>query len=379
MLTEQEIIDLFVKLVSHDAPSLKERAVADDIRAYLEDLGFPVEEDDAAEKINGDTGNLFCRIPGTIPGPGILFCTHMDTVKPCFGKKIIIGDDRVIRSDGSTILGADDISGVAAVLTSIKWLRQTGTPHRDIELLFTVAEELHVLGSRNYDSSKIRAKTAYVLDANKAPGLAVVAAPGHISFDMVIHGRSAHAGINPEAGVSAIAVAAAGIARMKLGRVSPETTANIGLIDGGSVTNIVADRCHMTAECRSLNADRLREQADHMRGCMNAAATEYGALIEIQENVNYYPYSVVDDSLAIRQFESACAPLGIHPQKITLGGGTDLNVLTRGGIPGVVLSCGMQLMHSCQEHIPIDDLIMTTRLVENLMTGSVPESYRAAD
>lgn len=372
MLSENAVVALFCRLASLDAPSRSERPVADAVIDYLDQLGVSVDEDDAAAKIGGNCGNLYARLPGTVPGPAVLFCVHLDTVEPCHAKKIVVTEDRVIRSDGTTILGADDVSALAAVLESLRTLVETGIPHRDIELLFTVAEETHLQGSRHADLTRFSAGAAYVLDANQSPGLGVVAAPGHVSFEVDIKGHAAHAGINPEEGVSAITVAARAIADMRLGRIDAGTTANIGRIEGGTVTNIVADHCHVTAECRSLDWRRLEEQADHMRSCLKTAAAEAGARITIGETIDYYPYSVASDSLAMRQFLAACEALSIKPQLLTLGGGSDMNVLVRGGLSGMVLSCGMQLMHSCQEYLTIDDLMMTTELVLRLMTLPVP-------
>ena len=372
MQSEKEIVDLFCRLASLDAPSRSERLVADAVTAYLNELGITVEEDDTAARIGGNSGNLTARIPGSVPGPAILFCAHMDTVEPCHDKKIIITDDRVIRSDGTTILGADDVAALTGILANIKDLMKTGIPHRDIELFFTVAEETHLLGSRQVDLSGFKAACAYVIDANRAPGIGVTGAPGHISFEVDITGQSAHAGINPEEGVSAITVAATAIARMKLGRVDAITTANIGRIEGGTVTNIVADSCRLTTECRSLEWSRLEAQAQHMRECLESAAAEAGAQVAITETINYYPYDVQPDGLAMKQFLAACERLGIKPELVKLGGGSDMNVLARGGIPGMVLSCGMQRMHSCQEFITIDDLMMTVDLIRQLMTLPVP-------
>jgi len=372
MLPEKTIVDLFCRLASLDAPSRSERPVADAVIDFLKRRDISVTEDDAGEKIGGNCGNLTAFVPGALPGPPILFVVHMDTVEPCHGKKIIVTDDRVIRSDGTTILGADDVSALTAVLAGIQYLKESGEPHRTLELLFTVAEETHLQGIRHADLSVFQSGSAYVLDANRSPGIGVIAAPGHISFEVEIEGQSAHAGINPEAGISAITVASRAIARMRLGRVDEQTTANIGRIEGGTVTNIVAERCRLTMECRSLDWDRLQEQAAHMRHCLEEAASESGAKVRLQETVNYHPYSVSPESLAMRQFLAVCASLGLNPQLIRLGGGSDMNVLARAGLEGMVLSCGMQLMHSCEEYITIDDLVMTTALVERLMTLPAP-------
>lgn len=200
MLSEKEIVDLFCALASLDAPSRYERPVAREVSAYLAEMGIEVDEDDAGERIGGNCGNLYATVTGDLPGPPVLFCAHMDTVEPCRSKRIIITQDRVIKSDGTTVLGADNVAALTAILATLRSLHRSGIPHREVELFFTVGEEIHLQGSRHADLSRFKAGAAYVLDANRSPGIGVVAAPGHINLVVEIEGRAAHAGINPEEG-----------------------------------------------------------------------------------------------------------------------------------------------------------------------------------
>lgn len=391
MLQEKTIVDLFCQLAAQNAPSRQERAVADLVCQYLAGLGLAVSEDDAASAIGGNCGNLICRVPAS-PGqdaatgekvadagisrsaslagqlPPLLFSTHLDTVMPCADKKIMISDDRIIYTDGQTILGADDLAGVTAILAAVAHIQHNHLPHGRLELLFSVAEEQHLLGIQHLAAGALAARQGYVLDTSGAPGLAVIQAPGHIHFDVTITGKSAHAGIAPETGLSAITVAAQAIAAMRLGRVNPLTTANIGLIEGGGETNIVARTCRLTAECRSLNLQELQAQAAHMRACLQQAADTAGARVEVKEKVSYYPYEVAADAPVVRRFLAACQRLQIPANLIQTGGGSDLNILAQADLQGVVLSTGMQNVHSGQEHLAIDDLLNLTRLVIELMT-----------
>jgi len=390
MIDQQRLIALFLGLARLDSPSLHERAVADAVIAELHRLGLTVLEDDAASRIQGTTGNLLCKVQANwalqdLPEPAwpgaaaaraerqapLLFSTHLDTVLPCHNKQIRLDHDEVFRSDGTTILGADDLAGVTAVLALLQELRARKKPHRPLELLFSVAEEIHLQGIQAFDASRLVAREGYVLDTSGPPGIGVVAAPGHVHLKWTVTGRPAHAGIAPETGISAIEVAARGIARMQLGRLDPETTANIGRIEGGGETNIVAATCTVTAECRSLDPVRLAEQTRHLDWCMTQAAAEAGATVTSAIHQSYHPYRVDPGQPVARRFQDACTSIGQTARLITTGGGSDLNVLAKAGLSGMVLSCGMQQVHSGAEHLALADLVTLVRLLLALVDSSV--------
>lgn len=370
MIDEKRLTRLFCELVEIDAPSRGERTMADHVAGLLSDLGCTVEEDQAAQAIGGNCGNLYARLPGSLPGAPLLLAVHLDTVEPGRGKKGLIGSDGIIRSTGETILGADDLAGVSAILEAIRSAAEDGTPHRPLEILLTVAEEQHLTGSHHLEPERLAAREAYVLDTSGPPGLAVLQAPGHIALTFEVHGQAAHAGIAPEAGISAIQAAARGIALMPLGRIGESSTANIGRIEGGGETNVVADYCRVTAECRSLGAESLRALADEMRSAMQLAADQSGARLVIHESRSYEPYQVDREHPVVRRFVKACGLTGLPVRLGATGGGSDNNILALHGIVGIVLSCGMMKVHSCQEEISIRDLVDTARLVEALICDS---------
>ena len=368
MIDEKKLVDLFCELVKIDAPSLQERAMADRVSTLFKELGGEVFEDHAASAIGGNCGNLIITLPGELPGYPLLLAVHLDTVEPCRGKLAVVGEDGVIRSAGNTILGADDIAGIAAILAAIASIRADHIPHRSLEILLTVGEELHLLGSPQLDFSRLKAKEAYVLDTSGPPGLAVIQAPGHIGLVFEFAGQAAHAGIAPEHGISAIQAAARGIARLKLGRVDAETTANIGRIEGGGETNVIPDYCRVTAECRSLQNEHLLEQVLEIRHCMELGAAETGARLQVSERVSYLPYSVDPSSEVVRRFVQACDKLSLPVCLKATGGGSDNNILACHNIEGIVISCGMEKVHSCEEQIKISDLTNTARLVRLIIT-----------
>lgn len=366
---DERLIALFCDLVPIESPSLHERAMADRLKAEIIALGGEVSEDGAGPLLGGDCGNLYAYLPGDLPGSPLLLSMHMDTVEPCQGKRAAVGEDGIIRSQGGTILGADDLAGVAAVLEAVRVNDENKVPRRSLEIVLSVAEELHLTGIHHFEPQRLRAREAYVLDTSGAPGLAVLAAPGHIWLCFKFVGKASHAGINPEDGVSATQAAAIGIAAMPLGRIDPQTTANIGRIEGGGETNVVADLCRVTAECRSLDYDRLLEQAAVMKKAMEDAAQRTGATVQVEEKISYLPYQVRPDRPVVRRFQAACAMVGIEARLGATGGGSDNNVLALHGIEGIVISCGMEHVHSCREQIRVRDLVNTARLVRALISN----------
>jgi tripeptide aminopeptidase len=368
MIQEKRMVDQFVSLVSIDAPSYRERAIAGIICAELRNLGLQVSEDNAGAAIGGDCNNVYATWPGSRTDlEPLLFCAHFDTVEPGMDKKAVVQADGRITSAGDTVLGADDLSGITAILEAIRSIREAGLPYRTVELLLTVAEEQHLMGSRHFEPERLHARQAYILDAEGAPGTAVVRAPGNISFVFEIGGQAAHAGMAPEQGISAITAAARGVAAMNLGRIDTETTANIGRIFGGGETNVVADACTVTAECRSQNLAKLTAQADHMCNCMEQAVAALGARLSTRRQTVYHPYAVAPDSQALARFRKACDQLALPAAERPGGGGSDNNTLVLHGLDGLVLTCGMKKVHSRQEEILIKDLVDTARLVECLI------------
>ena len=259
MVWKQNIIEDFEQLVSFDSISFHERKTADWLIERLQKMGFSVEEDDAGSHYGGDTGNLYAVLDGTLPGEPVIFCAHMDVVEPWSGKKSIVEEDGTIHSAGDTVLGADDISGILEILYGVQLVIDSGKPHKKIEILFTIGEELYVKGSDVFDYSKIEAKQAYVLDLSGTVGAAARRAPSIISIKAEVKGKAAHAGFEPERGIHAIAVAAEAVTRLSMGHVDEDTTFNIGTINGGTATNIVPDSCVVTGEIRSYDHNKALE------------------------------------------------------------------------------------------------------------------------
>ena len=214
MIDEKRIADFFAELVSIDSPSLEECEMADTLKAKFAEIGVNFTEDHTQEQTGSNAGNLFARIPGSIDGAPVLFAAHMDTVEPAKGKKAVFHDDGTVTSDGTTVLGADDLAGVTAIYEAVRHITEAGAPHRPIEILISTGEELYCKGANAFDYSQVQAKEAYVLDLSGAIGAAAYAAPTLVSFKAEIQGKAAHAGFHPEDGINSIQAAARAVAQL---------------------------------------------------------------------------------------------------------------------------------------------------------------------
>jgi len=347
---------LFLELVQIDSLSRREGRIAERLAREMRELGASVAFDQAHRAVGGEVGNLVARIPGTASGPPFLLCAHMDTVEPGSGVQPVDEGD-VIRSDGTTVLGGDDKSGIAIVCECVRAAREDGIPHPPVDVVFTICEELGLLGARHLDVGLVAARRGFVFDSD-APGVVFTRAPGSSRIEAVVHGRAAHAGMAPERGVSAIRVASEAIAAMRLGRVDRETTANVGVIHGGRAINIVPDEVRLRGEARSHDPARLEAQCAHMRSCLEEAAARHpGARVELAIEHMYQPMQVPDDAPVLRLLRAAAGRVGRPIGSAVMGGGCDANVLNRRGFEVVNLGTGMRDIHSTSEWVRVSDMV----------------------
>jgi len=367
MINRDRLNATFIELCATDSEPKNERLLADKLKERLLELGFTVFEDDAGEKIGGNTGNLFARLKETGTGEPLLFSCHMDRVTPGIGVRPRMEGNFII-SDGTTVLGADDAAGLAAILEGVTALRELNTPHPAIELVLTVAEELALLGSRYFDLGQVTAPCGFILDASGPVGEIVLQAPEQVKIRAVFHGLKAHAGFAPEQGISAIQMAAVAISRMKLLRIDPETTANIGSISAVGPTNIVPDRCELEAEVRSLEPEKLRLQIKGMTDALNITAAEHGGSVEITEISCYPAYTLAQNAEPAQRAAKAARSIGLPVRFKSTGGGSDANIFNNSGFPAIVLSCGYEAVHTTGERIAVDQLALLAQWVLTLIT-----------
>lgn len=357
MLTE------FYQLVSITCSTRAEREVADVVKARLAAIGLEVEEDDVGGRIGGNCGNVLGLLKGSVASaPVLMLSAHLDSVEPCAGIKPQLKDG-VITSAGDTVLGADDKAGVVSILEALRIIREDGIAHGDIQVVFTVAEEGGVNGSKNMDRSLLKADFGYVLDSGGSPGRIINAAPGQNSIKVIIRGKTAHAGVAPEEGINAIVVAGKAMAELKQGRIDAETTANVGVIKGGQATNIVPDYVEIACEARSRNREKLAAQTKHMVETFEQVAAANGAKAEVTVKNAYDPYVLTADMPVVSLARRAAESIGLTPVLEATGGGSDANFFNAFGVPSAVLAVGMSKVHTTAEYIKEADLYKTAELV----------------
>jgi tripeptide aminopeptidase len=363
LINGQRLLAEFMEIVKIDSETGEERAICDWLIKKLTDFGLEVEEDDSAKMTGHAAGNLIVRWQGSVSdAPMIHFSCHMDTVVPGKGIHPSIQDGYII-SDGTTILGSDDKAGLAALLEGIKVMQEHQLPHPDMQLIITVGEEAGLMGARYLDRGKIKAKYGFALDASGPVGEIIASAPSQVKVLATIHGRSAHAGVNPEDGISAIQVASRAISNMKLGRIDEETTANIGKFQGGTASNVVPERVEMVAEARSHDEAKLRVQVEHMVETFYRVAEEHHAKAEVTTTTLYPAFKFTTADEVVQKAMAAIQKVGRKPRLVSSGGGSDANMIASLGIPTVNLGIGYENIHTTGERMPMIELIKTAELV----------------
>jgi len=363
----KRVINEFIELVKLDNPSKNERKVANYILNKLKELGYSPIEDDAGTKIGGDTGNIICKIDGDKNKDKIMFLAHMDSVVPCINKVPVI-NDIYIESDKNTVLGSDDLSGVAAMLEVAYARANNEIEAGDIYLVFTVAEEIGLLGAKELDLSSFNIDYAYVLDSGGEIGTASISAPSHITFDVTIKGKAAHAGMEPENGINAIVVASKAISKMTIGRIDDETTCNIGLINGGRATNIVCDNVYIKGECRSRNEEKLQNVFDNIMNIFKDTVQEYNCDIDIDSKLEYKSFFIDSKAKVLLKFKKACEVGSLSFITEHGGGGSDTNIISQLGIKSLNISTGMEKVHSVEERIKLNDIIKISELIKIIVS-----------
>jgi len=351
----KSVVDLFCEMVRIDSESGNEsRFVQYASELLSSEFGASCQLD--------DHGNLIAHIEGrNSHAAPVGLCAHADTVKPGVSIEPVVKDG-IIRSAGETILAADDKAGFAEILEAIR----TAQRHPPVDVILTLGEEVGLLGSTNLDVSKVRAKMAFVVDGEYLEDV-VIGGPTHILFDIPVIGRAAHAGMEPEKGISAIRVASDAITRMPEGRIDHGTTANIGTIEGGMIRNGVPERCTLKAECRSLNHEKALNQARAMREAFETAAAEAGAKLEFNETIAYEATSISESAPVVAMALAAVRAVGVEPVAKTITGGTDALILCNRGIDSVVIGTGVRDAHATSEHIAVEDLETASAILRNLL------------
>ncbi|KAF6584243.1 tripeptidase T [Paenibacillus sp. EKM211P] len=368
-IVKDRIVQEFMELVQVDSETKHEQEISRVLKEKFNALGLEVVEDDSRERTGHGSGNLIVtwKAEGVEQAPKIFFTCHMDTVTPGKGIKPQLGEDGWIRSDGSTILGSDDKAGIAALFEAIRVVREQNIPHGQIQFVITAGEESGLMGARAMKPEVLDSDFGYALDSNGEVGSICIAAPTQARIEMRITGKSAHAGVNPEDGISAIQVASKAISKMKLGRIDKETTANIGSFEGGGATNVVCDFVLIRAEARSIVQEKVNHQIQHMREALETTTREFGAQGEFRSEVIYPAFSFTEHDEVVQVAHRAIQGLGLATSIFHSGGGSDANVFNGLGIPTVNLAVGYQNIHTTEEKIKADDLVKVAEVVVALI------------
>lgn len=371
----KDVCEIFMELAAIPTPPGSERPAADRVTAFLRELGLAVDEDDAGASIDASAGNLYCRLPGSVSGTPIFLCAHLDTVPP-EGPIEPVVEDGTVRNGAGTILGADNKAAVAAMLESVRRVASERRPHAGIELVFTPKEEVGLLGAKAFDHTRLEAAVGFVYDQAAPIGDVVLGAPTQRSLLVRFHGRAAHAGMYPEEGRSAVVAAARAIADMRLGRIDEATSANVGMIQGGTARNIVPEWCTIEAEVRSHDERKVTDLVQEILDACTFAAGTGDCELEATVEESYPGYRFRRGDLPVRLAATALERTGFQPRFVLTGGGADANVFNERGLQCLNMANGMADIHTPDERIAVDDLErmvdVTLALVDAARDASEP-------
>lgn len=368
MINEARLVENFLEMVKIPSPSKNERGMGDYLKKVLLDLGLEVEEDKAGELNGGNCGNIIGVLKGDSTKGTYLFSAHMDTVLPC-DKITPIVENGVIKSDGTSVLGGDDKGGIAGIIEMIRVIKENNITHPNIVVVFSMAEEIGLLGAKSFEVEKYGINFGFILDSSGKPGKIITKAPSAARGKLTIVGRPAHAGIAPENGINALTVAAHAITKIKLGRIDSETTSNIGVVKGGQATNIVMPTIELDYEARSLSNDKLKTLLDETIEIFQKTCDEFGAEFQPDVNIEYPGFVLDDNAEVIKIVAEACKRAGLEPETVSSGGGSDTNIYNSKGIPSVNLAVGMTKVHTLEEYIEIKDMVALSKLLVEIIKG----------
>ena len=367
MINPERLLLEFKNLLQIESPSLKEGKLAYYLADIFEALGLKPFFDTSSEATGSEVGNLIVKIPGTISSSPLLFCAHLDTVGPCEGVEVI-EENGIIRSNGKTILGADDKAGIVILVELVKALKETQIPHPPLEFVFTTAEEIGLLGAKNLDYHHLEAKMGFVLDS-ELPEEIIIGAPSSYQFVIKIKGKSAHAGLEPEKGINAIKILAQIITNLPTGRIDQETTMNIGKINGGKYINIVPDFAFAEGEMRSHNEEKLENLKKQIETTIKEVIETYPERSqelpsgEVNFTKVFKAFYIEEKDPLLELVKKAGERIGLTIRVKKKEGGSDANVFNERGIKCVILGTGMQKVHTTEEFIRVKDLLTSARLV----------------
>jgi tripeptide aminopeptidase len=358
MINQNRLTKTFLDLVQIDSPSGEEEHIAKELIKRLSSLGFKTQKD--------NYGNVIAKLEGE--GEPIMLNAHMDTVEPGRGIKPVIDGD-IIKTDGTTVLGADPKAGVAAILEGLESLIEDKNKHLPIEVVFTRQEEIGMVGARNLDYSQIISKRGVTFDGEEGLENITISSPGYMNFNLEITGRGAHAGVAPEKGLSAVKIGSEIISQLELGRIDHETTANIGLVEGGSARNAVPENMTIRGEIRSRDLKKLEKHTQHFQDILDKIMLKYPeAKFNIDLHKEFDPYLFEETHSVIQLITKILKEMNIEPILEHSGGGTDVNILHLHGIEAICVAAGDYNAHTKREFVKISEMLQSAKFCQKLLT-----------
>ncbi|MCR4727666.1 MAG: M20/M25/M40 family metallo-hydrolase [Lachnospiraceae bacterium] len=372
IINAERLINRFLEYVSYDSESFHEKTLGERVAGDLKKLGLTVSTEGTDPGYMSEHPesfpNIYAFLPGNKEGKPLLFSAHLDTVSPGIGKKALIDKAGRITSAGETVLGADDVSGLSSIIEALNVIVENNLSHPDIEILISSAEEVFCEGAKRFDFTGIKSKNAYVLDLTGPVGRAAIAAPSIVSFDITVTGKAAHAGFEPEKGINALNIAVEALKDIETGHIDSETTVNFGTINGGSGKNIVPETVMISGEVRSMDHSRALKVKDDIFKRFSLAAKASGGKAETVFCEHVKAYRVSEGGKTVEHFKKAAEALGLQKEFIVTFGGSDGNYFNEVGIETIVLSSGMEKVHTTEEYTEAETLKKAAELTLNLMT-----------
>jgi tripeptide aminopeptidase len=374
-INQERLAATFIALCEIDSPSKKEGKVAEYLKSVFQEMGAEVTEDGSADETGSDCGNLLVRFSGSLDKEPVFLNCHMDTVPPAEGVKVL-QQGEVFTSAGDTVLGGDDKAGIAVLIEVMRTLKGNNKPYGPVELVFTTCEEVGLLGVKAFDPNLLKSKIGFALDTTGVYKV-ITGAPAANRIVAEINGVAAHAGLNPEEGINAIQLAAQAIAGLELGRIDFESTANIGLVEGGTATNIIPEKVVVKGEIRSHSEEKLAVYTEKTRAVFSKTISNWQdpagkakgrPTLDFQVIPDYPVMKLDSNSDVIRRIEQAAAAINADLEFLVAGGGSDANIFNSYGQQCAILSTGMDKVHSTEETIRLSDMVRTAELVMALVT-----------
>ena len=376
-INEGRLKSTFIELVGVPCPSCDEKREADLLVKKLQELGMEPKVDRAGEQCGGTTGNVWGFLKGNVPGAlRLFFEAHMDSVAPTTGTNVI-EKDGVLYSDGTTTLGGDDKSGVAAVLEAMQCIIENDLPHGDIQVCFTIGEETGSYGVRYMDKTMIQADAGYCMDCGGHPGAIFNASPKAINLKLKVKGKSAHAGLEPEKGINAIMLAADALhALPAYGRIDEETTLSVDMIEGGLAPNIVPEACEIVIDMRCPNQTKLERLKNETVEIFRNVVEAKGGAVEVAVKEVAPGVNLNTDHATVKLAATAAEKLGFPVSTGFTGGCSDANFLCGMGLPTVLLATGMDKIHTTEERLALEDLYNAASWVLGIVEEAAEQAIR---